>query len=328
MIGICLFGAGRIGSVHAANVARRADVDLRYIVDINNQAAQALADKYGAQVVDTAQALADPNVHAVIIASATDTHAELIVAAAESGKAIFCEKPIDLHIDKVADCLSVVERTGALLSLGFNRRFDHNFATLHEGIRTGRIGKLEMIAITSRDPAPPPVDYLKVSGGLFRDMMIHDLDMARWLMGEEPVEIFTFASCLVNPEIGQIGDVDSAVVTMKSASGLLCQISNSRRATYGYDQRVEVFGSRGMLRAENKAATQVEYFGEDSVSRDKPLHFFMERYAEAYQLELDDFVDAVKNGSKTRATGEDGRRALMLADAALESFTSGRPVAL
>lgn len=328
MIGVCLFGAGRIGSVHAANVARRTDVDLRYVVDINNQAAQALADKYSAQVVDTAQALADPDIHAVIIASATDTHAELIVAAAESGKAIFCEKPIDLHIDKVVDCLAVVERTGVLLSLGFNRRFDHNFATLHAGIQAGRIGRLEMIAITSRDPSPPPIEYLKVSGGLFRDMMIHDLDMARWLMGEEPAEVFAHASCLVDPEIGRIGDVDSAVVTMKSASGILCQISNSRRATYGYDQRAEVFGSQGMLRAENKTAIQVEYFGKESVSRDKPLHFFMERYAEAYRLELDDFVDAVKNGSKTRATGEDGQRALILADAALESFTTGRPVAL
>lgn len=328
MIGVCLFGAGRIGSVHAANVARRTDVDLRYVVDINNQAAQALADKYGAQVVDTAQALADPDIHAVIIASATDTHAELIVAAAESGKAIFCEKPIDLHIDKVVDCLAVVERTGVLLSLGFNRRFDHNFATLHAGIQAGRIGRLEMIAITSRDPSPPPIEYLKVSGGLFRDMMIHDLDMARWLMGEEPAEIFAHASCLVDPEIGRIGDVDSAVVTMKSASGILCQISNSRRAIYGYDQRAEVFGSLGMLRAENRTATQVEHFGKESVSRDKPLHFFMERYAEAYRLELDDFVDAVKNGSKTRATGEDGQRALVLADAALESFTTGRPVTL
>ena len=328
MIRLCLFGAGRIGSVHAANVARRSDVDLHYIVDVNKQAANKLADRHGAQVADTAQALADPDLDAVIIASATDTHAELVIAAAESGKAIFCEKPIDLDIDKVNACLAVVEETGALLSLGFNRRFDRNFNALREGLLAGRIGKLEMISIISRDPAPPPLEYLKVSGGLFRDMMIHDLDMARWLMGEEPCEVFALASSLVDAEIGKIGDVDSAVVTMKSVSGILCQISNSRRSVYGYDQRIEIFGSEGMLRAENMTETQVEFFAGDSVSRDKPLHFFMERYAEAYQLELDDFVDAVKNRRKPRATGEDGRRALVLADSALKSLKTGKPVAL
>jgi myo-inositol 2-dehydrogenase / D-chiro-inositol 1-dehydrogenase len=199
---------------------------------------------------------------------------------------------------------------------------------LHEGIQRGRIGKLEMIAITSRDPSPPPVDYIKVSGGLFRDMMIHDLDMARWLMGENPSEVFAFASCLVDPDIGKVGDVDSAVVVMKSASGVLCQINNSRRSVYGYDQRIEVFGSQGMLRAENEVPTSVQYFGADNVSADKPLHFFMERYAQAYQRELDDFVDTIQKDLTPRASGEDGRWALLLADAALESFRTRQPVKL
>ncbi|HEY3488006.1 MAG TPA: inositol 2-dehydrogenase [Gammaproteobacteria bacterium] len=328
MIGMCVFGAGRIGSVHAANVARRNDVKLHYVVDINRKAAQALADKCGAKVSTVEEALADKNVQAVIIGTATDTHADLIVASAKAGKAIFCEKPVDLDIAKVNSCLEVVKKTGTRLALGFNRRFDHNFEALHAGVQAGKIGKLELVCITSRDPSPPPVEYIKVSGGLFRDMMIHDLDMARWLMGEDPAEVFAYGSCLVDPAIGKAGDIDTAVVSMKSKSGVLCQISNSRRAVYGYDQRIEVFGSKGMLRAENETPTRVEFSGADGVSRDKPLHFFMERYALAYQRELDDFVDTIKEGRQPRAGGEDGRWALLIADAAMESFKTHKPVSL
>jgi myo-inositol 2-dehydrogenase/D-chiro-inositol 1-dehydrogenase len=195
-------------------------------------------------------------------------------------------------------------------------------------MRAGRIGKLEMATITSRDPGPPPVSYIKVSGGLFRDMMIHDFDMARWLLGEEPIEVFATASCLIDPEIGNAGDVDTATVVLKTADGVLCQISNSRRAVYGYDQRIEVFGSAGMLRAENETPTKVEFSGAEGVYQDKPLHFFLERYAKAYAAELDDFIQAVTQGRSPVAGGEDGRQALVLADAALESYRTGRLVKL
>lgn len=327
MLNICQFGAGRIGAVHAANVARHEEATLRYVVDVNSTAAQNLADRHGAKVADTETALADPEVNAVIIASSTDTHADLIEAAAKAGKAIFCEKPIDLDIDRVNACLETVERCNVPLALGFNRRFDPTFRALQEGLRAGRIGKLELVAITSRDPGPPPVSYIKVSGGLFRDMMIHDFDMARWLLGEEPVEVLATASCLVDPEIGKAGDVDTATVILKTAGGALCQISNSRRAVYGYDQRIEVLGSEGMLRAENETPTRVEFASKEAVCLDKPV-YGLERYAKAYAAELDDFVQAVTQGRSPLAGGEDGRQALVLADAALESYRSGKVIKL
>jgi myo-inositol 2-dehydrogenase/D-chiro-inositol 1-dehydrogenase len=210
--------------------------------------------------------------------------------------------------------------------VGFNRRFDPNFAKLHRQLRQGRIGKLEMLAITSRDPGPPPLAYIKVSGGMFRDMMIHDFDMARWLLGEEPVEIFAAASCLVDPQIGAAGDVDSAVVTLKTASGTLCQIANSRRASYGYDQRIEAHGEKGMLRAGNILESSLEYSGSDGIVGEKPLHFFLERYDEAYRRELDQFIAAVTGKTAPPTSGADGLRALALADAAVESAKTGRAV--
>lgn len=328
MISIALFGAGRIGSLHGANVARRDDVELRYVSDVFPEAAQKLADKFSAQVVSIEEALADSSLDAVIIASSTDTHAQLIEASAKAGKAIFCEKPIDLDIQQVEACLAVVEETGVALSLGFNRRFDINFRALQQAVAEQKIGNLEMVSITSRDPSPPPVDYIKVSGGLFRDMMIHDLDMARWLLGEEPSEVFATASCLVDPEIEQAGDVDTAMVILKTPSGRMCQISNSRRAAYGYDQRIEVFGSAGMMRAENAASNTVELFTEAGVRKDNPPHFFLERYMDAYQRELDEFVDAIVAGVTPSVGGNDGRMALVLADAALQSYQTGVPVKL
>lgn len=328
MISIALFGAGRIGSLHGANVARRDDVELRYVADVFPEAAQKLADKFGAKVVSVAEALADSSLDAVIIASSTDTHANLIEDSARAGKAIFCEKPIDLDIEQVEACLAVVAETGVPLSLGFNRRFDINFRALHQAVTEEKIGKLEMVSITSRDPSPPPVEYIKVSGGLFRDMMIHDLDMARWLLGEEPVEVYATASCLVDPAIAEAGDVDTAMVILKTASGRMCQISNSRRAAYGYDQRIEVFGSEGMMRAENAASNTVELFTEAGVRKDNPPHFFLERYMDAYQRELDEFVDAIVAGVTPSVGGNDGRMALVLADAALKSCQTGVPVKL
>jgi myo-inositol 2-dehydrogenase/D-chiro-inositol 1-dehydrogenase len=326
MISFCQFGAGRIGAIHAGNIARHPGARLLHVVDVDANAAGRLATQHGARASQREAALADPAVDAVLIASSTDTHAELIEAASRAGKAVFCEKPIDLDSGRVEACLAVVKQTGITLMVGFNRRFDPNFAKLHEQLRQGRIGKLEMLAITSRDPGPPPLAYIKVSGGLFRDMMIHDLDMARWLLGEEPVELFAAASCLVDPAIGAAGDVDSAVVTLKTASGALCQIANSRRASYGYDQRIEAHGEKGMLRAGNILESSLEYSGSEGVVGEKPLHFFLERYEEAYRRELDQFIAAVTGKTAPPTSGADGLRALVLADAAVESAKSGRSV--
>ena len=328
MISFCQFGAGRIGAIHAANIAAHPAARLSIIVDTDPAAAERLAGRYGARVGNRAEALADPGVDAVVIASSTDTHADLVEAAARAGKAIFCEKPLDLDRRRAEACLAVARECGVALMVGFNRRFDPNFARLEREMRDGRIGKLETLTITSRDPAPPPLDFVRRSGGLFRDMMIHDLDMACWLSGEAPVEIFAMASVLVDPAIGDAGDVDTAVVTLRMQSGALCQISNSRRAVYGYDQRIEAFGSKGALRAENVVESTVAFAGDGGIVTDKPLPFFLERYAEAYRRELDHFIGAVADGTAPLVGGDDGIRGLALADAAAESYRTGRPIKL
>ena len=326
MIGICQFGAGRIGRIHAANVAAHPKATLRYVVDVAEQTAESLAERYGAAVADAPTALGDATVDAVIVASTTDTHAELIEAAARAGKAIFCEKPIDLDLGPVDRCLAEVERRGVMLMVGFNRRFDPSFAALHRTLGEGRIGRIELVSITSRDPEPPPMDYVKGSGGLFRDLTIHDFDMARWLLGEEPVEVFAWASCLVDDAIGAAGDVDTAVVVLKTAGGAICQINNSRRAVYGYDQRIEVLGSSGMLQAGNRTPTSVELSTADGIVRDKPLYFFLERYADSYRAELDHFIACVRGEATPLIGARDGRMALVLAEAAWESHRRGKPV--
>jgi myo-inositol 2-dehydrogenase/D-chiro-inositol 1-dehydrogenase len=326
MLHFAQFGAGRIGAIHAANLAASGRARLAHVVDVHAPAAAALAAKHGAAVSDTATALADPKVGAVIIASSTDTHADLVIAAARAGKAIFCEKPIDLSLARVDACLDAVAKAGVPMLVGFNRRFDPSFAELHRRIGAGAIGAVEQVVISSRDPGPPPVSYIKVSGGLFRDMTIHDFDMARWMLGEEPTEVFAYGATLVDPAIGQAGDIDSAMVLLKTASGRMAHINNSRRASYGYDQRVEVHGSAGRLLAGNRTPTTVELADANAVAADKPLHFFLERYADAYRMELNAFLDAVANGTKMPVGAEDGRQALVLADAALESLRIGRPV--
>lgn len=328
MLRFAQFGAGRIGAIHAANLATTPATQLRYIVDVNAAAATALASRHGATVASVDTALNDADVDAVIIASSTDTHADLAIAAARAGKAIFCEKPIDLSLRRVDACLAAVKKARVPMFVGFNRRFDPSFSSLHSRITNGEIGRVEQVIITSRDPGPPPISYIKVSGGQFRDMTIHDFDMARWLLGEEPVELFAYGSCLVDPAIGKAGDTDSAMILMKTASGRLCHINNSRRASYGYDQRIEVHGEKGRLIAGNRTATTVERADEQSVSSDKPLHFFLERYAEAYRAELATFVDAVIHRRPMPVGAEDGRQAIVLAEAAVKSLKSGRPVKL
>jgi myo-inositol 2-dehydrogenase/D-chiro-inositol 1-dehydrogenase len=326
MLVFAQFGAGRIGAIHAANLAASDSARLAHVVDVNATAAAALARRHGARASDTATALADPAVGAVIIASSTDTHADLVIAAARAGKAIFCEKPIDLALPRVDAALAALRAAGVPMLVGFNRRFDPDFAELHRRIAAGAIGAVEQVVITSRDPGLPPIDYLRVSGGQFRDMTIHDFDMARWMLGEEPVEVFAIGAALVDPAVAAAGDIDTCMVLLRCASGRMAHINNSRRAAYGYDQRVEVHGSRGRLVAGNRVATTVEQADATAVTTDKPLHFFLERYAAAYRTELGAFIDAVARGTPMPVGAQDGRQALVLAEAALRSLRENRPV--
>lgn len=321
-----LLGAGRIGRIHGLNVAARADAALAAVADASPEAATALAASTGAVVADAQTILADASIDAILICTPTDTHAQLIEAAVLAGKAVFCEKPVDLDAARIRKCLQIVEGTGKPLIIGFNRRFDPNFAALESRLRAGEAGVIEIVSVISRDPSPPPVDYVKRSGGLFRDMMIHDFDMARFLLAEEPVEVFALGSALVDKAIGEAGDVDTAAVIMKTASGRIAQISNSRRATYGYDQRIEVHGSKGMLRAGNIHETTVESATASGFRADPVQNFFLERYAAAYRAELDAFIAACHGKATASPTGLDGLKAQILADAATESAQTGKPV--
>jgi myo-inositol 2-dehydrogenase/D-chiro-inositol 1-dehydrogenase len=326
MLEIAQFGAGRIGQIHASNIAALKDVRLRYVVDVNTDAAQKLAARYGAKVVGEREAFADREVGAVLIASSTDTHARLAIAAARAGKAIFCEKPIDLSLKKVDECLAEVDQAGVPMFVGFNRRFDPSFAALKKRLDAGEVGAVEQVVISSRDPGPPPLAYVKVSGGMFRDMTIHDFDMARWLLGEEPVEVYAIGECLVDRTIGAAGDIDSAMVLLRTASDRMCHINNSRRAAYGYDQRIEVAGAKGMLRAQNIGESTVEHFTAKGTVSDRPLDFFLERYAEAYRAEMAAFVDSLKQKKPMPVGAHDGRQALVIAEAAIQSLKKKQAV--
>ena len=322
---IAVIGAGRIGRIHAGNIAAHRDARLAGIADTVPDAAVRLAETLGSRALTIEDAL---RADAVLIASPTPTHADYIERAAARQCPVFCEKPIDLSADRVRTCLAAVRRAGTTLMVGFNRRFDPHFAALKSRLDACEIGALELLTIISRDPSPPPIAYVESSGGLFRDMMIHDLDMARFLLDEEPAEVTAAASCLVDPAIGAAGDVDTALVTLRTASGRLCQISNSRRASYGYDQRIEAHGTTGMLRAGNVLPTTVELADATGFRTDPVLPFFLERYATAYRAELGAFIAAVRGGAAARPNGDDGLRALLLADAALESSRTGRTVRL
>jgi myo-inositol 2-dehydrogenase/D-chiro-inositol 1-dehydrogenase len=328
MLRIGILGCGRIGQVHARSLMRMPDTSLVAVSDAFADAANALAQQTGAQVRDTDAILAATDIDAVIICTPTDTHFELIQTAAKAGKAIFCEKPVDMSTVRIQDCLDVVKANGVAFLTAFNRRFDPNFALVQSRIAAGEIGDVEIVTILSRDPNPPPISYIKSSGGIFRDMMIHDFDMARFLLGEEPVQVFAVGSALVDPAIGAAGDVDTAAVTLTTASGKICQISNSRRASYGYDQRIEVHGSAGMLRAENVLENTVEIATEAGFKRAPTQHFFLERYEAAYLAEMAHFVDAVTKGTPLTPTITDGLKAQQIADAAAQSLTTGQPVAL
>jgi myo-inositol 2-dehydrogenase/D-chiro-inositol 1-dehydrogenase len=328
MYEVALFGAGRIGKIHGANLAAQPGVRLRCVVDVNAAAATELAQRHGAKVADTEAALKDPAIHAVVIASSTDTHADLIVRAAASGKSIFCEKPVDLSLERARACVDAVAKAGVACMIGFQRRFDPTFAALKQRLDAGEIGNPEMMVITSRDPAPPPLTYIKVSGGIFKDMLIHDFDVFRWILGDEAASVYAIGSCLVQREIGEAGDVDSTAVTIRTKAGRLCQINTTRRAAYGYDQRFEVLGPKGQLQAGNQKPTQVFAHTASGVSEDKPEYFFLERYRAAYAAEIAHFFDALANRKAVRTTLADGVKALELADAATRSWQEGRPVTL
>ena len=327
-LNLALIGAGRIGRVHAANIKARGDCRLASVSDALDDAAQSLAAGAGARVLPVMEAISDPAIDAVLICAPTDIHATLIEAAARAGKPVFCEKPVDLDAGRIRACLDVVRGAKIPLMIGFNRRFDPSFRDLKRRIEAGRIGALELLTIISKDPTPPAVSYIARSGGLFRDMMIHDLDMARYLLDETPSVVHALGSALTDPAIASAGDVDTAAVMLKTASGKIAVITNSRRAVYGYDQRIEAHGSKGALLAGNRHATTVIEAGAHGFAADPALPFFLERYAEAYRAELDAFIKVIRTGAAPSPDGEDGLAAQNLADAAARSAETGLPVAL
>ena len=328
MLRFALFGAGRIGRMHARNLAAHPRVDLAGIYDINSAASTEVAHEVGTQPSRTIGALlGDASIDAVLIATSTDTHCSLIEHSVRAGKAVLCEKPIHLDIERVDHCWDVVSATDRPVQIGFNRRFDPSHSALRSAIKNGAIGKLEQGVITSRDPAPPPFEYIRVSGGIFRDMAIHDFDMARYLFGEEPVEIYATGSVLVDQKVAWADDLDSVMVVMRMESGALCHINCSRRCAYGYDQRIEVFGEKGMLLSDNPTSTSVSLHTEASTAaRARLHHFFIERYAESYIREIDAFVDAVESDTPPSPSFEDGRRALVVANSAIEAAKTGKTV--
>jgi len=320
---IAILGAGRIGQTHARAIAATDGARLVAIADPVADAAKAVADRYGCDIRTIDEIAGSDDVEAVAICTPTDTHADLIERFSKLGKAVFCEKPIDLSLARVRDCLAVVEETGATLMVGFNRRFDPDFIALKAAIDDGRVGDVEMITIVSRDPGPPPAEYIRHSGGIFRDMTIHDFDVARWLLGEEVESVMAQGSVLTDPEIGELGDYDSTNVILRTASGRQAIITNSRRATYGYDQRVEVLGSKGLVALRNTQEANIELASADGYRSPPLLNFFMQRYATAYENEIAAFVASVASGAAVPTTGHDGMMALALADAAVKSAAGG-----
>ena len=328
MLRVAVLGAGRIGRIHASNVASDPRAKLVAVADPFGGAAKDLADKLSCEaLLDPISAIERDDVDAVIIGTPTDTHVALTLHAVSRGKAVLCEKPIDLDIAKADAAVTEIERLNGRVMLAFNRRFDPSFRELRRAIKAGEIGEVRQVIITSRDPGMPPTDYVRHSGGIFRDMTIHDLDLARFLLGEEPVEVMATASRLVDPKLSELNDFDTLMIQMRTASGRQCHINNCREAVYGYDQRAEVFGSKGMLLNENLRPTTLRRWSSTATDAREPLlTFFLERYADAYRIELGAFIDALEAGGPMPVTPHDGRQALRLADCALESALTGRAV--
>jgi myo-inositol 2-dehydrogenase/D-chiro-inositol 1-dehydrogenase len=328
---VALFGAGRIGRIHGSNLAAMPGVTLVAVCDPVGDAAAQLASDLGTHLSTPEIVFADASIDVVAIASSTDSHSDLIHRAASAGKQIFCEKPVDLSVQRAQACAEAVRAAGVACMIGFQRRFDPTFSAAKERLARGEIGAPEMLVVTSRDPGAPPPAYLKASGGIFRDMLIHDFDIFRWILcadGDEAEWLSATGSCLVDPQIATIGDVDSTAVTIRTRKGRLAQINTSRRAAYGYDQRFEVLGSKGMLQCGNHRPSEVVKSDAEGVHADKPEHFFLQRYREAYRLELAHFFECLQSGQPFRTTIEDGVAAQRLAEAATESWQSGQVVRL
>lgn len=323
---IGVIGAGRIGKLHSNNlVSRVPNAELVAVSDVYEPAAKDLAEKLNIPHYynDYHKILEDPTIDAVFICSSTDTHSPISIEAAKAGKHIFCEKPIDHDLDKIKAVLEEVKKAGVKYQVGFNRRFDRNFKHVHEVVQSGGIGDVQIVKVTSRDPEAPPLSYVKVSGGIFVDMTIHDFDMVRYLSGSEVEEVSAVGACLVNPEIGQAGDVDTCIITLKFANGALGVIDNSRQAVYGYDQRIEVFGSKGCITADNETPNNTTLYTADGVQKEKPLWFFLERYNDAFIAEENSFVDACLNDTNTAVGALDGLQPVLIAIAAKESCEKG-----
>lgn len=326
-----LIGAGRIGRLHASNLTSRLPMaQLEAIADVDLEAAQTLAEKsdVGFVTEDYRELLERDDIDAVVICSSTDTHAEISQDAARAGLHIFCEKPIDLDLARIDETLEEVERAGVKFQVGFNRRFDPNFKRVREAVAEGRVGTPEILRITSRDPEPPPLDYVRASGGIFLDMTIHDFDMARFLIGGEVDTVYATGKVRVDPAIGEAGDVDTAVITLEFENDVVGTIDNSRRAVYGYDQRVEVFGSDGVVKVGNETPDRHVVLNEDGRHGPNPLYFFLERYTESYVAEMKAFLEAVANDGPVPVTGHDGRMPVVMGLAAGRSLNEGRPVRL
>jgi myo-inositol 2-dehydrogenase/D-chiro-inositol 1-dehydrogenase len=330
-IQVGLIGAGRIGKLHAEHLAYRVPgAELVAVADVYVDAAQVCATRLGipTAVSDHRELLQNDDIEAVVICSSTDTHAQMIQDAAAAGKHIFCEKPIDHDLARIDQALTAVEAAGVKLQIGFNRRFDPNFRHIREAVATGKIGQPHILRITSRDPAPPPISYIKVSGGIFLDMTIHDFDMARYLIGSEVTEVYVAGGVMVDPAIGEAGDIDTAVITLRFENGVIGTIDNSRQAIYGYDQRVEVFGSQGMIEAANNTPHRAAYSNKKGVHTALPLYFFIERYSEAYIAEMQAFIQCVQDDTPPPVTGLDGRIPVLMGYAAQRSLHEHRPVRL
>ena len=330
MLEFCLVGGGFIGPLHAANIAAHPGARLAWVVDLDVAVALALATKHGARATANLDAaLADPAVGAVMICTPPRTHAAIIERAARAGKAVFCEKPVDLDMSRVDACAKVLESTGAPFFVAFNRRFDPSHRALFDAIRAGEIGRPEMLVLSSRDPQISPPDYVAAMPyGIFYDTMIHDFDMVRWLLDDEPVEVIARTACMLDAKDNPHRDPDTAMVMLRMAGGALVHVNSSFRAVYGYDQRIEAFGEKGMLISRNRQPTTLERYGADGIRQDGLLRFFIERYAESYARELDDFVCAIEEKRAPAIGLEDGRRALAIAEAAVASAKSGAAVAL
>lgn len=326
---IGVIGAGRIGKVHTETIAQNIlDAEITTIADVNIKEAENLAQRFKIKKITKSYAdiLNDSEIDAVIICSPTNTHAQYIVESAQAGKHIFCEKPVDLDLNTIQNAIDVVENSGVKLMVGFNRRFDSNFKKIKQMVDEGEIGEPHILKITSRDPAPPPAEYIAVSGGMFLDMTIHDFDMARYIVGSEVEEVFVAAGVMVDEKIGKAGDVDTALITLRFENGAMGVIDNSRKAVYGYDQRVEVFGSKGMIKVDNNAPDNHNYYNEHGVHASLPLNFFMDRYIEAYAREIKEFCKAIIENKPISVNGKDGLLSVAIGLTAKKSYAEKRPV--